>query len=252
MIFMNRLKVKAFCLIVICTAVCASGCQPSQYSYNRLVWSDEFKGDSLDPGKWRAMTGTGPAEGYPERWGNSEEQYYRAENAHIRDGNLVISIRREDFGGMEYTSARITTSGLYAFTYGRIEARMKFPSGADGIWPAFWLLPDGLPSEWEYGAWAASGEVDIVEARSRLPGKISGAAHFGGQWPANDHVSGKHEFPEGESISDWNTYEKWSLNPDRDIVSRASQRVKEILDSAPTLLSHDTIGDLDRFIARYS
>ena len=53
-----------------------------------------------------------------------------------------------------------------------------------------------------------------------------------------------------ESISDWNMYERWAGNPNRDIIARAKQKVTEILDSAPTLLDQKTISDLDRFIAR--
>lgn len=34
---------------------------------------------------------------------------------------------------MNYTSARIKTQGLKSFTYGKIEARIKLPSG-QGLW----------------------------------------------------------------------------------------------------------------------
>ena len=190
----------------------ASGCASSPHpethpeTYPALVWSDEFDGDAPDASKWRAMIGTGPEEGYPEYWGNDEKQFYRAENALVRDGHLVIQISRETFGGMEYTSSRLTTGGLYAFTYGRVEARIKIPGGTGGLWPAFWLLPDGRPDEWQYGTWAAGGEIDIMECRSRLPGEISGAAHFGGQWPANVFESRAYHFPEGQSAADWHIY----------------------------------------------
>ena len=175
-------------------------------AYTELVWSDEFDGNTLDDAKWRAMIGTGPEEGYPDFWGNDEKQYYRAENASVLDGHLVIRIRREDFGGMKYTSARLTTSGLYAFTYGRVEARIKLPGGADGLWPAFWMLPDGQPGEWPYGTWAASGEIDVMEYKSRLPGEIGGAAHFGGPWPDNVSASGTYRFPDGQTGADWHVY----------------------------------------------
>jgi beta-glucanase (GH16 family) len=185
-----------------------SGCadQASQYTYTTPVWSDEFDATELDTAKWYAMTGTGPGEGYPEYWGNDEKQFYRAENAAVRDGHLVIQINREEYGGMGYTSARLTTAGLYAFTYGRVEARMKLPSGADGLWPAFWLLPDGKPDEWIYGTWAASGEIDIMENRSRQPGEVGGAAHFGGMWPANTSHSGSYAFPGGGRADGWHIY----------------------------------------------
>ncbi|KAJ6477603.1 glycoside hydrolase family 16 protein [Mycena sanguinolenta] len=44
--------------------------------------------------------------------------------------------------------------------YGKIEVRAKMPSG-DWLWPAIWLLPVNDT----YGAWPASGEIDMVESR---------------------------------------------------------------------------------------
>ena len=184
-----------------------TGCAQTPHgAYTEPVWSDEFDGEAPDPSKWYAMTGTGPDEGYPAFWGNDEKQFYRAENALVRDGLLVIRISREDFGGMSYTSSRLTTSGLFSFTYGSVEARIKLPVEAEGIWPAFWLLPDGLPNEWSYGGWAASGEIDVMEYRSRIPYEVSGAAHFGGQWPAHTYESGIYYFPEGTDAGDWHVY----------------------------------------------
>jgi beta-glucanase (GH16 family) len=178
----------------------------SPYSYHRLVWNDEFEGKTLDSAKWRAMIGTGPEEGFPQYWGNNERQYYTADNAVVSGGKLSLLVKKEERRGQPYTSARLTTSNLFAFTYGRVEARMKLPAGVDGLWPAFWLLPDGLPQDWAYGPWAASGELDVMEARSRLPKEISGAAHYGGAWPAQAFSSGKYDFPPDESVTGWHVY----------------------------------------------
>ena len=84
----------------------------------RLVWSDEFDGNRLDPRRWRYDTARNR-----EGWYNGEQQYYaadRAENVRVADGNLVIEARREDldrarfpdWGGQHYTSGRILTRGL--------------------------------------------------------------------------------------------------------------------------------------------
>lgn len=180
--------------------------QTPPVAYETLVWSDEFDGEKLDKSKWRAMLGTGPEEGYPENWGNNETQTYRRENAFVRDGNLVIEIKKEKIKDTSYTSARLTTDGLYSFTYGKAEARMKLPTDCDGLWPAFWMLPDGKPNKWKYGTWAASGEIDIMENRSRIPDSVICAVHFGGSWP--DQVSGSqaYKFPSGDSVADWHVY----------------------------------------------
>lgn len=42
--------------------------------------------------------------------------------------------------------------------YGRIEVKAKVPAGR-GTWPAIWMLP----TDWEYGGWPTSGEIDIME-----------------------------------------------------------------------------------------
>ena len=125
-----------------------------------LVWSDEFNGTSLDPQTWFFETGDGSQYGIPG-WGNNELQYYQPNNAQIVDGMLVIEAREQTVGSFNYTSARINTRDRFAFRHGRIEARMRLPGG-QGLWPAFWLLPQDSP----YGGWAASGEIDVMEAVS--------------------------------------------------------------------------------------
>lgn len=147
-----------------------------------LVWSDEFNLAQLDPKTWYFESGDGSQYGIPG-WGNNELQWYLPDNAELRDGRLVITARMESRDARNYTSARINTRDRFAFRYGRIEARIKLPKG-QGLWPAFWLLPQ----DQAYGTWAASGEIDIVEARN--PGStggntIYGTLHYGGQAPRN-------------------------------------------------------------------
>ena len=58
----------------------------------------------------------------------------------------------------EYTSARLVSRDKGDWTYGRFEIRAKLPRGR-GTWPAIWMLP----TDWEYGGWPGSGEIDIME-----------------------------------------------------------------------------------------
>lgn len=168
-----------------------------------LAWNDEFSQaeepdeNGLDMAKWDYQYGNGSQYGVTD-WGNNERQYYRKENVRVEDGQLVITALAEKIGGKAYTSARIRTSGKFKTTYGRIEAKMLLPEG-EGLWPAFWMMAEE-PSV--YGTWAASGEIDIMEARGRLPGEVSGAIHYGGQWPDNTYNSETYKFPEGVSFSD--------------------------------------------------
>ena len=151
----------------------------------KLVWSDEFTGDRLDETKWDYQIGNGVRYGVTD-WGNNEAEYYSEDNVTVSHGTLKIEAKREELGGKSYTSGRIRTLAdpkedgtgretLFSTKYGRIEARMKLPTGT-GLWPAFWLLPD--PNGNTYGNWAASGEIDIMEARGRIPDETSGTISY--------------------------------------------------------------------------
>lgn len=68
-----------------------------------------------------------------------------------------------DFGnsgtaGPSFSSARIKSEGLQEFTYGRVEARAKLPTGG-GTWPAIWMLG----ADYLTNPWPAAGEMDIME-----------------------------------------------------------------------------------------
>jgi beta-glucanase (GH16 family) len=120
-----------------------------------LIWSDEFDYKGLpDTTKWGYDIGE-------SGWGNHEWQYYtekRLENARVENGLLIIEARKEPFGKMQYTSARIATKNKGDWKYGRIEIRAKLPRGR-GTWPALWMLS----TDWKYGGWPESGEIDIME-----------------------------------------------------------------------------------------
>ena len=139
-----------------------------------LFWQDEFDGDKLNLDNWNYMYGDGSMYGNPG-WGNQEEQYYQEENVSIKDGNLVITAKKESAGGKSYTSARINTKEKVAIKYGYIESKISLPE-VEGLWPAFWMLPE---SDTPYGGWPASGEIDIMEARGRVNDMTSAALHYG-------------------------------------------------------------------------
>jgi beta-glucanase (GH16 family) len=125
----------------------------------QLVWQDEFNGSSVDLTKWSFQTGDGTLYNLPSGWGNNEQQYYRAENASVSNGNLAINTKYESYGGKRYTSVRMRTYSHASWLYGKFEARIKLPS-AQGAWPAFWMLPD-------QNNWPATGEIDIMESAGK-------------------------------------------------------------------------------------
>jgi beta-glucanase (GH16 family) len=139
-----------------------------------LVWTDEFDVDGLpDPTRWdydtdRNLLG----------WFNHELQYYardRPENARVSGGKLIITARKEalnsrpDWGGQQYSSARLVTRGKADWTYGFVEARAKLPCGR-GTWPAIWTLGSR-------GAWPDDGEIDIMEQVGSDPTRVLGTVH---------------------------------------------------------------------------
>ncbi|HOK60005.1 MAG: family 16 glycosylhydrolase [Tenuifilum sp.] len=143
-----------------------------------LVWNDEFNYTGLPAtDKWGYDVGGGG-------WGNNELQYYtnaRTENARVENGNLVIEARKEQYEGSEYTSARLVTRYKGDWLYGRVETYAKLPSGT-GTWPAIWMLP----TNWVYGSWPKSGEIDIMEYVGYDPGVVHGSIHT----EAYNHVLG--------------------------------------------------------------
>ncbi len=177
----------------------------------KMVWSDEFTKQQLDRTKWNYDTGNwivdADGNGVSSGWGNNEKQYYtdKKDNAFIRDGKLVIRAKQEKttdaFGSYDYTSAKLKTKGLFSKTYGRYEIKAKLPTGK-GLWPAFWMLPE----QDKYGAWASSGEIDVMESWGSQPEKVAGTIHYGENWPNNKYTGKDYHFPDGERIDQWHTY----------------------------------------------
>jgi beta-glucanase (GH16 family) len=180
-----------------------------------LVWADDFSGTEIDKSKWCYDIGNGYMDnherGWVAGWGNDELQFYTdgSKNSFIRNGNLVLRAVKETYKGdvnhtikkFNYTSTRIKTSGLFSKKYGRFEFRVKFPIGK-GIWPAIWLMPQNNV----YGAWAASGEIDIAEAKGSNPYSVAGTITYGNVWPSMKLSKEIYNFPDDGKISDYHVY----------------------------------------------
>jgi beta-glucanase (GH16 family) len=195
-------------LLLFAAAVAA----PAQHERAwQLIWSDEFNGRAVDPAKWGfAVECFGG--------GNHERQCYTERNVKVRNGVLTITARREVTTGPDlpkdqrkpgepvatktqpYSSAKLTTAGKAQWKYGKFEIRARLPKG-QGTWPAIWMLP----SDWSYGPWAASGEIDILETVNlaapcaECPGgkddRVLGTLHYGGVQPRNTHKGEEIFYP---------------------------------------------------------
>jgi beta-glucanase (GH16 family) len=146
-----------------------------------LVWQDEFDGDEINSDNWTYDLGGGG-------WGNHELQTYTndPENARTEDGKLIIEAIKPESGTRQYTSARLKTQGLQTFGYGRIEARIKLPTG-QGIWSAFWMLGEDFPTS----GWPNCGEIDILENIGKedlIHGTLHGPNYSGGNGVGGSYI----------------------------------------------------------------
>jgi beta-glucanase (GH16 family) len=96
----------------------------------RLVFEDHFDGDLLDRNQW----------GY--RLGDKMLSAQQTENVSVKDGNLVIALRKESVRGKNYTAGGIISRRK--FVYGYYEARFKTPP-AEGWHTAFWAMRHNFP-----------------------------------------------------------------------------------------------------------
>ncbi|MBR1807964.1 MAG: glycoside hydrolase family 16 protein [Paludibacteraceae bacterium] len=180
------------------TAVVGGGTTPvvTPTGEYRLVWSDEFNGTQIDRDIWNIeVNGNGG--------GNNELQYYCEKGVSVADGCLVLTATKESYSGKTCTSGRVNTQGKVYFTYGKVEARIKMPSTANGLWPAFWMMGNDITS----ADWPACGETDIVEMgnvnginRGTQDRYFNGAFHWGTRW--DDHRQYAQDYTASYSVQD--------------------------------------------------
>ncbi len=192
--------------------------QPPPAPYNdqdgwHLLFRDEFEGNALDTDKWQRCywwddQGCTIAS-------NGELEWYLPGNVQVVDGKLRLAARPEQTvtpGGetYAYTSGMVTTGrptydrtvpANFAFQYGYAEIRAKIPAG-QGLWPAFWLLPE---------THRATPEIDVLEILGHEPNKLYMFLH-------NTNEQGE-DFADGTSVTgpdfsaDWHTFAiDWSPN----------------------------------------
>ena len=151
----------------------------------KLVWQDLFDANELNSQRWNIeVNGDGG--------GNNELQYYtdRAENVRLGDdgkgnGCLILTAKKEVYGGRQATSGRITSKNKIAFKHGKIEAAIKLPKTANGLWPAFWMMGN----DYDQVGWPRCGETEIMEFGNATGIKngtqdryFNGACHWGQSW----------------------------------------------------------------------
>ena len=159
---------KTSILLLLAALYTISSCTTSKKGW-QLVWKDEFTNTGLpDSTKWNYDIGG-------DGWGNNELQYYTSAdttNVVVKNGHLFITAIKQQKEKNTYTSARLVTKQKGDWLYGRIEIKAKLPAGR-GMWPAIWLLP----TDWAYGGWPESGEIDIMEHVGYMPDSVFSSVH---------------------------------------------------------------------------
>jgi beta-glucanase (GH16 family) len=182
------------------------------------TFSDQFNSGSSDLSPFTYDLGGGG-------WGNDELEVYTdsSSNVSVSGGYLHINVIASGTGANEtYTSGRILTSASFSQAYGLFEFRAKFPAGT-GLWPAVWMLPANAPNSSQplYGAWPASGEVDILETLGQETGLVQGSLHSGTTESEDNQTetfadSGKE--PENFTTTAFHTYDLlWSIVSDPNV-----------------------------------
>ena len=158
----------------------------SQAQDYTLVWNEDFTDGALDTKVWNIeVNGDGG--------GNNELQYYCEKGVSLgaepTTGKqcLILTATKEEYLGKQCTSGRVNTLGKMTYTFGRIDARIKFPKTANGLWPAFWQMGNNF----DQVGWPKCGETDIIEMghQNAFPKGtqdrfFNGAMHVGRAWDA--------------------------------------------------------------------
>ena len=158
-------------------------CQAQDYT---LVWNEDFTDGALDTKVWNIeVNGDGG--------GNNELQYYCEKGVSLgaepTTGKqcLILTATKEEYLGKKCTSGRVNSKGKLYYTFGRIDARIKFPKTANGLWPAFWQMGNNF----DQVGWPKCGETDIIEmghqkafSKGTQDRFFNGAMHVGRAWDA--------------------------------------------------------------------
>lgn len=170
--------------------------EPVEDAY-QLLFADEFDqpdGSSPDPDKWRVST----------RYRSTWNRWISAspDVAFIEGGHLVCrAIPNPDTSAddVPMLTGAVETRGHFAFTYGKVEVRLRTEPYA-GNFPAAWMMPQP-PCD----AWPAAGEIDIFEA---IDAKNTSFHTIHSHWTYDlGHKSDpQSSFSKSVTVGQWHTY----------------------------------------------
>lgn len=137
----------------------------------RLVWHDEFEGDTLNPEKWR----------FCATMVNPDTDYRNTpEHARVENGQLHMQVHRQ---GDRFSNCEgIATCETMLFRYGYVEMRARLPY-RHGAWPSFWMKGNTKYLTHEEGRNDWFPETDIFEVFSS-PNSLGSNLH---KWGPKGH-----------------------------------------------------------------
>ena len=182
----------------------------------RMVFQDEFDGNTQDSSKWVncylfvwSTVGCDKTSGTSASW-------YMPDDVLLGGGTLKLRAQRRTVSGTDgnsyaYSSGLISSgkdtydpavAPRFAFQYGFAEMRAKIPAG-QGLWSAFWMLQANGQWPWE---------IDILEVLGHQPGTAHMTTHY--PTPTWDDATSSADYNGPDLSADFHTYAiEWS--PDR-------------------------------------
>ena len=147
----------------------------------KLVFTEDF--NTFDNSVWTKET-------HEPGWVNNELQEYIEACVSVgKDGDKSVLILTAKKEGDKFYSGRVNSKGKKSFQYGKVEASIKLPKTANGLWPAFWMMGDNDRQ------WPACGEIDIMEmgekagiANNTTETYINTAIHYGPNVEGHEQV----------------------------------------------------------------
>ncbi|HWU22338.1 MAG TPA: glycoside hydrolase family 16 protein [Nocardioides sp.] len=148
------------------------------------TFTDNFSDTKLDTTKW--TVGVTATSGFV-----MGKTCFTADNVVEKGGELRLTTRNvgqpftcsSPYGSFttSYTGAHVGTVGKWAQAYGRYDVRARYPKSGSGLHGGYWLYPAKLT----YGAWPASGEIDVAEWWSSVPTTVLPTLHYSGSTQAD-------------------------------------------------------------------
>lgn len=174
-----------------------------------LIFQDEFSATSLNTSKWTTCYW----------WDNNgctiatanELEWYQPHNVSVNNGKLRLTAQEEtvtspDGKTFNYTSGMVTTGRKtsdqslpprLAYQYGFVEIRVRVPTG-QGLWPAFWLLPQTHISRPEIDVMEILGHAsDIAHMNFHFVDADGNRQSAGSSWTGPDFSEDWHIFALG-------------------------------------------------------